>query len=102
LLKFERARDCQLDIIADRRHARCFSEMSVFDGASRLKNRGVGFIQRIDAGTREASLQRDGPGDAMQRQVAGDGGGAFADRRDLCGGEGRGREMRDVEPLVAS
>jgi hypothetical protein len=102
LLKFERARDCQLDIIADQRQIRFDSEISAFDGASRLKTRGVGLIQRIDAGTEEAGLQRDGPGDAMQRQVAGDGGGAFADRRDLGGGEGRGREMRDVEPLVAS
>src|ERR1700759_5644660 len=101
LLQLEGAGDGEVDVVADRRQVLLHAEISTRDEAGRFEAHRVSLIQRVDARTAEMRLERDRLGDAVQREIALDGGRALAGRRDLGRREGRSGKFRGVEPLIA-
>ena len=80
LLKLERPRDRQMNIVADIRHIGADAKLAALDRAARRKAHRIGLVDRVDARADEMRLQRDRLCHAMQRQSAGDDGAGGARR----------------------
>src|ERR1700722_18313905 len=101
LLQLECAGNGQVDVIADQWHVGLHAEITALDRPGCLEANSLGLAHRVDTRTHEVRVQGDWFGDAMQRQITGNGSGAITCRGDRFRCEGRRRKLRGVEPLGA-
>src|SRR5450432_2079310 len=100
LLQDEAAGDLQGDFVAHQRQILLDAEVAAPDLADRFESDVEGFVHRVCARADQTGLQGDLLGDAVKRELAGDGRGVRRRGGDLRRNERGVWILRRIEPLI--